>query len=113
MLLPQVTLGFALALHELTTNAVKYGALSAPGGHVDLNWSVTQGSNGEKPRFHLLWQEVGGPAVKAPSRRGFGSIMIERSLRSYFRGQAQLEFPTSGLVFTLDASLADAGSIVE
>ncbi|MBC7505044.1 MAG: PAS domain-containing protein [Sandarakinorhabdus sp.] len=113
MLLPQVTLAFALALHELTTNAVKYGALSAPGGHVDLTWSITKGSNGEKPRFHLLWQEVGGPAVQAPIRRGFGSMMIERSLRSYFRGEAQLEFPTSGLVFTLDASLADAGSMVE
>ena len=112
-LLPQVTLAFALALHELATNAAKYGALSTPQGQVDLSWSVTTGSNDDEPRFRLLWQEVGGPEVQPPSRRGFGSMMIERSLRSYFRGQAQLEYPPSGLKFTLDSSLSDAGRLVE
>lgn len=111
-LLPQVTLAFALALHELATNAAKYGALSMPRGHVDLSWSVTTGADSAEPRFQLTWQEVGGPEVRLPSRRGFGSMLIERSLRSYFRGQAQLEYPASGLVFSLDAPLADAGKVV-
>ena len=112
-LLPQVTLALALALHELATNAAKYGALSALKGHVDLSWKVTPGADGEGPRFSLLWQEVGGPEVRPPSRRGFGSIMIERSLRSYFRGSAQLEYPASGLVFRLDVLLGHAGKVVE
>jgi PAS domain S-box-containing protein len=112
-LLPQVTLALALALHELATNAAKYGALSASEGHVDLSWKVTPGPDGDGPRFSLLWQEVGGPEVRPPSRRGFGSMMIERSLRSYFRGNAQLEYPASGLVFRLDAPLSDAGKVVE
>lgn len=107
----QVTMAFALALHELATNAAKYGALSNEGGHVDLSWSVTNGSNGAEPRFFLFWQEVGGPTVVPPTRRGFGSKLIERSLRSYFRGPAQLDYRPSGVVFTLDAPLGEAGKI--
>lgn len=110
---PEVTMAFALALHELATNACKYGALSDDNGRVELSWNVTNGSIGEEPRFHLLWQEVGGPEVQPPARRGFGSKMIERSLRSYFRGPAQLEFRPSGLVFQLDAPLSEAGKVVE
>ena len=113
MLLPQVTLALALALHELATNAAKYGALSTPQGRIDLSWRVTTGSNGNEPRFILSWQELGGPEVRQPSRRGFGSMMIERSLRSYFRGKAQVEYPPSGLTFKLDGPLSDAGTVVE
>jgi PAS domain S-box-containing protein len=112
-LVPQVTLALALALHELATNAAKYGALSTDAGHIDLAWSVTTGADGDEPRFCLLWKEVGGPAVVPPTRRGFGSMMIERSLRSYFRGQATLAYPPSGLVFALDAPLGDAGRVTE
>ena len=109
---PQVTMAFALALHELATNACKYGSLANDSGHVDLSWHVTNGPDGGEPHFHLQWQEVGGPEVSPPSRRGFGSKMIERSLRAYFRGPAELSFPPEGLVFTLDAPLGDAGKMV-
>lgn len=108
---PQVTMAFALALHELATNAAKYGALSNEDGYVDLTWRIVSG-DGEEPRFSLIWEEVGGPAVSAPSRQGFGSKMIERSLRSYFRGPARLDYRPSGLMFTLDAPLGDAGRVV-
>lgn len=110
---PEVTMAFALALHELATNACKYGALSNDEGHVDLSWSVTDGSIEAEPRFRLSWQEVGGPAVHAPARQGFGSKMIERSLRSYFRGPAHLEYRPDGLLFQLDAPLGEAGKVVE
>lgn len=110
---PQVTLALALALHELATNAAKYGALSTPAGHVDIGWGVLQGTDGAAPRFRLCWREVGGPEVLAPSRRGFGSTMIERSLAAYFRGEASLAYPREGVVFTLDCPLEDAVSANE
>ena len=113
ILVPEVTLALALALHELATNAVKYGALSNEMGRVGLCWSVIRGSNGSAQRFRLVWQEFGGPEVTAPIRRGFGSMMIERSLKSYFKGTALLEYPADGLVFTLDAPLTNAGRISE
>lgn len=105
----QVTLALALALHELVTNATKYGALSNDVGHVDLSWAILPGPNGGEPRFSLTWQERGGPEVHAPTRRGFGSLMIERSLRSYFRGDTAITFDPAGVVFRIDAPLAGAG----
>ncbi|WP_296744634.1 ATP-binding protein [Mesorhizobium sp.] len=110
---PQVTLALALALHELATNAAKYGALSTPEGHIDLTWAVTNGHNGEERRFSLHWKEVGGPEVHVPTRRGFGSTMIERSLRAYFRGQAQIAYPATGVEFELQCPLGDAGTVSE
>lgn len=110
---PQVTLALALALHELATNAAKYGALSSPSGHVDVEWSATKGTDEAGPRFHLRWREAGGPEVRIPSRRGFGSTMIERSLAAYFRGEASIAYPPDGVIFTLDCPLAEAGSVSE
>lgn len=104
----QVALALALAFHELGTNAVKYGALSNDTGHVDLKWSIEPGSNSGEPRFLLTWQELGGPVVQPPAHRGFGSLMIERSLRSYFRGATSMTFEPAGLVFRIDAPLAGA-----
>lgn len=112
-LLPQVTLALALALHELATNAAKYGALSNETGHVDLSWAVGPGPDGAAPRFALTWTEINGPPVRPPARRGFGTLMIERSLRSYFRGTATLDYIPSGLRFELESPLADAGKLVE
>ncbi|MGU3536841.1 PAS domain-containing protein [Methylobacterium sp. A54F] len=103
---PQVAVALALALHELATNAAKYGALSNETGRVDLAWQVD--GNGPDAKFHLAWRERGGPPVSAPTRRGFGSTLIERSLRSYFGGTADTEFQPKGLVFTLEARLGDA-----
>lgn len=105
---PQIALALALAFHELSTNAVKYGALSTEQGHVDLNWSIVPGSNGIEPRWHLRWKEVGGPPVRQPERRGFGSLMIERLLRSYLNGAASISYEPDGLLFCIDAPLAGA-----
>lgn len=93
-------LAMALALHELGTNAVKYGALSADGGHVDVSWSNQDGE------FHFRWQESGGPHVTAPQRRGFGSQMIEKVLGNYLGGTAKLDFAPDGIVLSLDAPIA-------
>lgn len=105
---PQVGLAFALALHELATNAAKYGALSRPEGHVELTWRITTDGDGAEPQFLFDWREVGGPAVRPPDRRGFGSIMIERSLRAYFRGEATITYPATGVEFHLEGPLRDA-----
>ncbi|WP_053078637.1 PAS domain-containing protein [Methylobacterium tarhaniae] len=103
---PQVAVALALALHELATNAAKYGALSNDAGRVDVIWQV----RGEAPeaRFRLDWREQGGPPVAEPTRRGFGSILIERSLRSYFGGTAGIEYRPDGLTFAMDTQLGDA-----
>ncbi len=106
---PRGALAFALALHELATNAAKYGALSNETGHVDLTWKIDH--RGSQPRLRLLWEEIGGPAVMPPTRRGFGSTMIERSLKSYFRGEAKLEYRPEGLRFEVDCELEAAGMV--
>jgi PAS domain S-box-containing protein len=88
-----------LALHELATNAVKYGALSAPQGHVTLTWST---SGGENPRFQMRWTERGGPPVHPPKRKGFGSAVIESMLASALDGEVKLEFNPEGLTWFVD-----------
>lgn len=103
---PQVALSITLALHELVTNATKYGALSNEDGHVELKWSIRDGADGHDGRFLLTWQESGGPEVIAPTRRGFGSAMIERSLRATLRGEAEIVYDPAGLVFSVNAPLA-------
>jgi two-component sensor histidine kinase len=84
-----------LVLHELATNAAKYGALSVPGGQVDVTWT-TGGEAGDAP-VSLTWQESGGPAVEPQPRRGFGSLMIERSIAHELGGRATLEFLPAGV----------------
>ena len=97
---------FAMALHELCTNALKYGALSVDGGRVEINWTVT--ANGES-RFCFTWQETGGPEVRAPKRRGFESRLIERALAGDLKGEAVLDFRADGVRFTLDAPMPAQG----
>lgn len=94
---PRQALGLALAFHELTTNAVKYGALSVPSGRIDLRWA----RNGD--RFLLQWMESGGPPVASPARRGFGSRLLERSLALDLEGRVRLEFPPEGVRCIIDA----------
>jgi two-component sensor histidine kinase len=106
----QMALALTLALHELTTNACKYGALSSNRGKVSLTWYNNPVENSADTRFSLQWQETGGPPVAPPSSRGFGSKMIERSLRSYFRGETSLEFPPEGVLFRIDAPLPSSGA---
>jgi PAS domain S-box-containing protein len=97
-------LAMALALHELATNAAKYGALSDDAGGVRVAWTATGPRNERQFRFE--WQEHGGPRVKEPSRVGFGSRMIERSLAGYFKGSARLSYEPEGVVFSLEAPLS-------
>jgi len=103
---PELTVAFALALHELATNAAKYGALSNDTGTVTLAWSIT--GDGDDAVLAVSWREEGGPPVTPPERKGFGSALIERSLRSYFSGKAATDYRPEGLVFELEARLKDA-----
>ncbi len=95
---PKTALAFGLIVHELATNAAKYGSLSLPAGRVEVSWRVV-GEN-EEPSVELLWREIGGPAVAPPSRRGFGSRLVERSARD-LRGSVDLDYAVTGLVCRL------------
>jgi two-component sensor histidine kinase len=83
-----------MALHELATNAAKYGALSTAGGHVSITSRV---DDGVAPCLHIAWDEHGGPAVLAPTRRGFGMRLIEEALVYEADGRVALRFPGHGL----------------
>ena len=96
---PQTAVSLALALHELATNAAKYGALSNATGRVAVRWT----SAGD--RLRLNWREEGGPPVFAPDSRGFGTRMIERTLSSEFGGKVELEFRPEGVTCTVEAPL--------
>ncbi len=87
-----------LALHELATNATKYGALSTAGGWIEIIWSIEDG------RLDFLWREHGGPPIVAPARHGFGSLLITRNLRVAFAGEVDLKFNESGLTCRLTAA---------
>lgn len=100
---PEVTLDtslavpLGLALHELATNATKYGSLSVPGGSVELSWSVGQANGAES--LSLVWRETGGPIVEPPSRRGFGTSLIERGLPD---ARIDRRFDPDGLVCRIE-----------
>jgi PAS domain S-box-containing protein len=97
---PRAALALAMALHELATNAAKYGALSVDGGRVAIGWRI------DGDRLRLEWLERGGPPVEAPARRGFGSRLIERGLEADLGGGAELHFEPAGLRCEIRASLA-------
>lgn len=97
----KVASALALALHELATNAVKYGALSRENGRVEVHWDVDGDS------FRLSWTERGGPPVAPPTQTGFGTVLISRVLRAETRGDVSTEFGADGFVFRLTARLAD------
>lgn len=103
-LVPKQALAIAMALHELCTNAVKYGALSGEAGRISLEWRQT---DGPAPRLELVWREEGGPPVSPPTRRGFGLRMIEQALAQDLKGEVHVEFRPEGLVCTIDAPLAE------
>jgi len=102
-LAPGGALTMALIFHELATNALKYGALSTPAGRVALAWAYDAETRG----LSLTWTESGGPPVVAPTRRGFGSRLIERSLRGELKGEARMEFQPGGLVCAMQARLSE------
>jgi PAS domain S-box-containing protein len=105
LLAAKPALSLTLALHELATNAAKYGALSTEGGFIDLRWHVTDADT--VPRFCLTWSEHGGPPILTPpTRRGFGSRLIERSFAAEVRGEVAMTYAPTGLVCRLEAPLA-------
>ena len=97
---PKAALALSLMLHELATNAAKYGALSGANGSVEIAWSLT-----DDGRMALCWTEQGGPAVAPPTRRGFGSRLIERSFAGEFDGNVHVVYAPSGVICTLAAPL--------
>jgi propionyl-CoA synthetase len=89
-----------MALHELATNAGKYGALSDYSGRVDLSWSLESGNGGEET-FVISWRESGGPSVRVPASRGFGSTVLCRVARESLDAQVDLDYASTGLVWRL------------
>jgi two-component sensor histidine kinase len=96
-------LSLSMVMHELCTNAVKYGALSVPTGRVSVSWTI---SNEDPKRFVLKWIESGGPVVQEPRRKSFGSQLIERALPGQLRGEARLLFHPHGLTCDVNIPLS-------
>jgi two-component system CheB/CheR fusion protein len=95
---PKPAESFALAIHELATNAVKYGALSQPSGNIDIAWRIQEAS---APVLVFEWRERGGPKVQPPQRKGFGTEMLERTLAFEFKARTSLQFAPSGIQCTI------------
>ncbi|MBA1158090.1 PAS domain-containing protein [Microvirga mediterraneensis] len=87
-----------MAIHELTTNAAKHGALSTFGGQVEVRWEI---SGGERPMLHFSWEERGGPHVSTPARQGFGTRLLQRVLSTQLQAEVSMEFPQEGLRFSM------------
>lgn len=103
-LTPNMAQNIGMALHELAMNAVKFGALSAAGGRVSVEWSIEAAE--EERRCRLVWRESGGPAVSAPALRGFGHVVIERAAPRAVGGTAQLQYHETGMEWKLVFPLA-------
>lgn len=100
----KAALPIVLMLHELATNASKYGALSNGAGFVDVSWAV-EGRGGEEV-LKFFWIESGGPTVAVPGRKGFGTRLIERGLAGQLGASVRMDYPPTGLICTLEAPLA-------
>jgi PAS domain S-box-containing protein len=96
---PQTTVSLAMLIHELSTNALKYGSLSVPDGHVTVDWTVSD--EGNAPMLTIEWQEIGGPVVEEPTRRGFGTRLIQRGLSAEGASSVTLAFDREGLRCTV------------
>ena len=94
---------FAFVVHELSTNAAKYGALSVPAGRVAITWAID--GAGASARFRFQWRERVGPPVVPPSRRGFGRLLLESAVAQDFGGLPAFRFEPSGLIYEIDAPL--------
>jgi two-component system, chemotaxis family, sensor kinase Cph1 len=102
---PQAALPLSLVLHELATNAAKYGALCVREGRIDVSWWR------EDPMLIIRWVESGGPPVQPPSHRGFGLQLIERSLAYELEGASRMEFHAAGLRCELRIPLANVTAL--
>lgn len=97
---PNAALALGIAFHELATNAVKYGAFFNAHGYITIDWTVVPSSNGS--RLILHWREKDGPPVTPPTRKGFGSRVIERGLAHELEGSVELDYRPEGLICTID-----------
>ena len=102
---PQVALALSMALHELATNALKYGALSSRGGTVGVAWTLDDGDDGG--RLNLVWTEQNGPPVQTPTRQGFGTRLINRSLAAELGGAVTIDFATTGVICSIQAVITN------
>ncbi len=100
---PRPAVVLSMIVHEIATNAAKYGALSNDSGTVTVDWEVIK--ENAKPQLRLIWSEAGGPHVIAPVQRGFGSRLIERSARDQLGGEATVDFLPRGVVYTVTCAL--------
>jgi two-component sensor histidine kinase len=94
-----------MALHELTTNAIWHGALSVPGGHVEVRWSVDEVEGVRK--LHLEWRERGGPPVGEPQHQGFGTTLLQRVLPMQCKAEVEVQYDLEGLRFRMQAPLIE------
>lgn len=101
---PTAAQTIGLAVHELATNAAKYGALTTPGGRVEISWGIS--GEDDVARFEMEWRESGGPRVNAPERSGFGTRLIVRTTELALRGKAALNYGEDGVSWTLECPLA-------
>ncbi|HET6971215.1 MAG TPA: HWE histidine kinase domain-containing protein, partial [Phenylobacterium sp.] len=100
---PKTAIAVALAMHELATNAVKYGALSGSDGYVTFSWTLSRA--GSRRDLEMVWREIDGPRVTPPTRAGFGTRLIERGLASDLNGEVRIAYPVDGVVCTIRARL--------
>ncbi|MBF9232681.1 HWE histidine kinase domain-containing protein [Microvirga alba] len=103
---PRIALPLAMAMHELSTNAAKYGAFSVDDGRVTIRWQVEATAEGRQ--LIMQWREEGGPPVRMPTHKGFGSRLIERGLKLELAGEVNLDFRPSGVLCILSIPLPDA-----
>ncbi len=100
---PQISVSLAMIVHELSTNAIKYGALSVPEGRVDMTWTIEPQASYR--RLNIVWAETGGPPIDRPERGGFGLRLIESGLSSHLPSAAMVDFRAEGLRCTIEATL--------
>ena len=100
------SLSMALTVHELATNAAKYGALSVPSGLVRISWSTKSVNDAGERQFIFTWHESGGPTVSKPERTGFGSRLITRVLAADFEGEVRIDYPPEGVTCVLTSPAA-------
>jgi two-component sensor histidine kinase len=103
-LTPPRAVMMSMILHEIATNAAKYGALSNESGKIAIEWQLQ--SDSAEPKLQMTWVESGGPRVTAPTRKGFGSKLIERGARDQLGGSATADFLPAGVVYTIECALA-------
>ncbi|WP_186376960.1 PAS domain S-box protein [Agrobacterium sp. DE0009] len=100
---PKAVVSLSLALHELATNAAKYGALSVLGGQVSISWKFERVGD---DRLTIIWEERGGPEVMPPARKGFGSTLVERLLAGELKGQTKFSYEKSGVICVIETEMS-------